>query len=247
MTFKRFGWGVMALTSAAIALYAVGVLALPVVTTAAPPAAQDAPSWPDTFTTRLEALALMQTLNAQILASRSSTATLEAWCRDHRLAAAPQIAADAAPGMAAEPSPETLRRLEVGTNEDVRYRHVRLRCGSRVLSEADNWYVPARLTPDMNRQLETTDAPFGRVVASLEPYRRTFSVTALWAPLPVGWERGEATTRESQGHVLDIPAALFEHRAVLYTRDNRPFSEVREVYQRGVLAFAPPGTAVAQR
>ena len=36
-----------------------------------------------------------------------------------------------------------------------------------------------------------------------------------------------------------IPAALFEHRAVLYTRDHKPFSEVSEVYQRQVLAFPP--------
>jgi hypothetical protein len=35
---------------------------------------------------RLEALALMQTLNANILASRSSTLSLEQWCRDHKLA-----------------------------------------------------------------------------------------------------------------------------------------------------------------
>jgi hypothetical protein len=40
--------------------------------------------------------------------------------------------------------------------------------------------------------------------------------------------------------VLAIPAALFEHRALLYTRENRPFSEVREVYQRGVLEFPAP-------
>ena len=36
---------------------------------------------------------------------------------------------------------------------------------------------------------------------------------------------------------LPIPDALFEHRAVLYTREHQPFSEVHEVYQRDVLAF----------
>ena len=35
-----------------------------------------AAEWPDTFTSRVEALALLQTLNAEILASRSATLTL---------------------------------------------------------------------------------------------------------------------------------------------------------------------------
>jgi hypothetical protein len=110
-----------------------------------------------------------------------------------------------------------------------------------VLSEADNWYVPARLTADMNRTLETTDAPFGRVVSPLQPYRRTFSMTLLWSPLPPGWERG-GVAADAAGRPLEVPAALFEHRAVLYTRENRPFSEVREVYQRDVLAFPLPSS-----
>jgi hypothetical protein len=201
---------------------------------------QQPPSpWPDTFTARVEALALVQTLNASILASRSSTATLEAWCGVHALAEPARIVADAVPGDAAVPSPEQLRRLEAASAADVKYRHVRLRCGTHVLSDADNWYVPARLTAEMNRVLDTTDAPFGRVVAPLEPYRRTFSMSLLWAPLPDGWERGVAVSGAAGG-ALAIPSALFEHRALLYTRENRPFSEVREVYQRGVLDFAPP-------
>ena len=36
----------------------------------------------------------------------------------------------------------------IGPDEPVAYRHVRLRCGDHVLSEADNWYVPSRLTPE---------------------------------------------------------------------------------------------------
>ena len=32
---------------------------------------------------------------------------------------------------------------------------------------------------------------------------------------------------------------MFEHRAVLYTGTNLPFSEVDEVYQRDVLDFPP--------
>ena len=140
------------------------------------------PSWPDTFLGRLETLALMQTLNAEILASRSATASLEHWCRDHQGAADERIVADVVTGAGKAADADQRERLEVGGDEDVRYRRVRLRCGARVLSEAENWYVRGRLTPEMIRLLETTTTPFGRAVESLQPYRRTFSVTLLWTP-----------------------------------------------------------------
>ncbi len=46
-------------------------------------------------------------------------------------------------------------------------------CGGHVLSEADNWYVPARLTPQMNRALDTSDTPFGAAVKALDFHRAT--------------------------------------------------------------------------
>jgi len=195
---------------------------------------QEPPSWPDTYVARLQALALLQTLNAEVLASRSATATLESWCRDHRLASEPRIRAEAVAGVAKAAPAEVRERLQVGAGEVVKHRRVRLRCGERVLSEADNWYVPGRLTAEMNRLLESTDTPFGRAVQGLEPYRRTYSMKVLWSPLPEGWGRGTAT-----GAALEIPEALFEHRAVLYTREHRPFSEVVEVYRRDVLGSPP--------
>ena len=205
-----------------------------------PMTAQEQPRWPDTYVARLEALALIQTLNADILASRSATQSLENWCRDHRLADEPRIVARAVTGVSKPPDAEQRQRLEVTDRDDVKYRRVQLRCGSHVLSEADNWYVPGRLTAEMNRLLETTDTPFGTVVRSLEPYRRTFAVRLLWAPLPDGWEREPAKATGGSGRTLVIPDALFEHRAVLYDRSGRPFSEVSEIYQRDVLAFSPP-------
>jgi chorismate-pyruvate lyase len=198
-------------------------------------AAQQAPAWPDTFVARLEALALVQTINGQVLASRSATLTLEAWCRDHRLAKDPAIVAAVARGAATPATAEQRERLQVGPETEVKYRRVQLRCGNRVLSEAENWYVPERLTAEMNRALETSGAPFGKVVQPLQPYRQTFAVKVLWSPLPDGWELGPAP--RSTGGVLAIPDALFEHRAVLYTAEHKPFSEVHEVYQRELLAF----------
>lgn len=205
----------------------------------APLRAQATPAWPDSYVARLEALALIQTLNAELLGSRSATITLEGWCRNHRLAPEPRIVAERMIGTDKTPTPEQRQRLQIGDGDTVKYRRVQLRCGTQVLSEADNWYVPERLTPQMNRILETTDTPFGRVVESLEPYRRTFAVKLLWAPLPEGWERDSAPPPSSTDGKLTIPAAVFEHQAVLYTRDGKPFSEVSEVYQRQILAFPP--------
>jgi len=205
-----------------------------------PANAQEVAAWPDTYVARLQALALLQTLNGEILASRSATLTLESWCRDHRLAKEPTIAAEVVKGVAKVPTAEQRQRLQVTPQDEVKYRKVRLWCGSRVLSEADNWYVPSRLTAEMNRLLETTDTPFGRAVQPLEPYRQTFAVKLLWSPLPDGWERNSITQSTWTNGTLSIPDALFEHRAVLYTREHKPFSEVDEVYQRQLMAFPPP-------
>jgi chorismate-pyruvate lyase len=196
---------------------------------------------PDIFVARLKALALIQTLNANILSSTSATTTLESWCRDHALAVPPRIAATRIQSAERPASAEQRARLGVGDTETIRHRRVQLRCGDRVLSEADNWYVPGRLTTEMNRLLDTTDTPFGRAVQPLGPYRRTLEVRMLWAPLPDGWERepreSAAAAAATVAGPLTIPDALFEHRAVLYTRDHTPFSEVHEVYQRELLAF----------
>jgi hypothetical protein len=44
------------------------------------------------------------------------------------------------------PTAEQRQLLGVTPSEPIRYRKVRLSCGNHVLSEADNWYVPSRLT-----------------------------------------------------------------------------------------------------
>jgi hypothetical protein len=204
----------------------------------------DSPSpWPDTPVARLEALALIETLNAEILASRSATFTLEKWCGDHHLSgsAEPKITARQIDAKARPPTAEQRQRLDVGPSDEIKVRHVQLLCGDRVFSEADNWYVPARLTAEMNRLLETTTTPFGKAVQDLHPYRRTFAASVLWQPLPEGWEtKPLVASPPDAAQSLAIPDALFEHRAVLYTEEGKPFSEVDEVYQRPLLDFPPP-------
>ena len=201
-----------------------------------------APLWMDTPVARLEALTLIQTLNVEILSSTSATLTLERWCRDHALADTPVILAHRIENAAEVPSATVRQDLQVNAHETVRYRRVELTCGDHVLSVADNWYVPARLTPQMNRLLETTQTPFGKVVQPLRPQRQTIAVQLLWAPLPEGWERSEFTSSpgKTPADRLELPPALFEHRAILYTPKHQPIAEVHEVYQRDLLAFPEP-------
>jgi chorismate-pyruvate lyase len=195
--------------------------------------------WSESFLSRVEALALLQTLNAELLSNNSATITLEHWCDVHRLATPPQIVAERVPDIDKPASPAQRRELGVTPTEPVRYRRVRLRCGKVVLSEADNWYVPSRLTQEMNGLLDTTDIPFGRVVQALHFQRHTLSVKGLWRPLPEGWEMNVTATKDDAA-VLPMPSMVLEHRAVLSLPDGTPFSEVVESYSANVLAFAVP-------
>jgi chorismate-pyruvate lyase len=151
-----------------------------------------------------------------LAAQDSATAALGQWCQARRIADPPTIRAEQL-GTAPHPSPEVRRLLGVSDSEALAFRHVRLACGGAVLSEADNWYVPGRLTEGMNRTLEGTQTPFGRVVAPLGFKRERMSAT-----------RGRASGCP-KGTVLS-------HRARLILPDGRPISLVTECYTRANLA-----------
>ncbi len=183
---------------------------------------------------RVEALALLQTLNADLLSHDSATQTLQRWCADHSLAEPPRIVARRMREVD-KPIPGDLReRLAVTAAEPIVYRHVQLMCGEHALSEADNWYVPSRLTAQMNRQLENSDEPFGKVVQPLEFQRRTLSAQLLWSPLPQAWEMS-APDRDRAP--LRIPHAVLRHQAILYTSAQVPFSAVVETYTNQLFDF----------
>jgi hypothetical protein len=198
--------------------------------------------WTANVATRLEALALLETLNAELLSHASATLTLERWCAAHGLAAPPVIVAERVATAELAPSAEQRADLGVAPDERVRHRHVRLVCGTKVLSEADNWYVPARLTSDMNARLDGSDAPFGKVVQALHFVRRTLDATLLWRPLPENWaaDRVSACSGVSR---QPMPAKLLQHRAILSLPDGTPFSEVVETYTDAVLEFPVPAVA----
>lgn len=188
----------------------------------------------DGFVARLKALALLQTLNADLLSHDSATQTLERWCGARRLASPPKMTAERVMGIDTEATSEQRLDLKVGPAEPLRYRRVKLRCGELVLSEADNWYVPSRLTPQMNALLDSSDTPFGKVVQPLHFQRRTLSASLLWLPLPEGWEM--AAPASERQPPLEIPGKVLEHRAVLVLPDGEPISEVVETYTGNVLA-----------
>jgi chorismate-pyruvate lyase len=190
----------------------------------------------DDHLARVELLALLQTLNADLLSHDSATATLERWCTDHRLADPARVVARRVRD-ADKAIPDTLRtKLAVDAAEPLRYRHVQLACGEHVLSEADNWYVPSRLTADMNRQLDTTDEPFGKVVRPLGFQRRTLSAELLWSSMPAGWELS-SNPMGAQAKPLRVPHEVLRHQAILYTQSQQPFSAVVETYTNAIFDF----------
>lgn len=195
---------------------------------------------PDAFVRRLEMQAVLQTLRAELLGHDSSTAVLQAWCEAHgppglKITALHDPTADRPPTDAAT------KALDLKPGQAVRYRRVRLACGQTVLSEADNWYLPDRLTPQMNRTLDTSDAPFGAVVRPLDFRRRFLSAELLYHPLPDGWEKGQGTcSPKACPSPSSIPAEVLTDTAVLATPDGRPFSFVAETYTAAALEMALP-------
>jgi cytochrome c553 len=211
---------------------------------AAPRPAAAAAAAPQPYIERLEAALLLQSLNAALLSHDSATLTLQGWCDAHHLASPARISAERVYGLEQPPTQAQREQLQVKPTDEVRHRKVRLLCGAAVLSEADNWYVPARLTPEMNRLLDTTDTPFGRAVQALHFQRHTLSADLLWQPLPPGWELESPMAPQAAGE-LCFPPHVLQHRALLALPDGTPISEVIETYSSNLLAV--PRFAHARR
>ena len=149
----------------------------------------------------------------------SATELLRRWCEGRGLADPAEIHAVVDRDAVAPASPEQRARLKVGADEPVAYRRVRLMCGAHVLSEAENWYVPARLNPEILALL-TGDTPFGAAIRPLAPRRITIGTVRLWD--------GKAP----------IPQAILRQQALVVDGAGHPLAEVRETYQRDLIADA---------
>lgn len=160
---------------------------------------------------------LLSAFEKHLAAHDSATEALRQWCAAQGIADDPKITAQFIRGRD-EPPPEGLRaRLGVGADEPLGYRHVRLSCNGTVLSEAHNWYVAARLTPDMNRALAESDTPFGKIAAPLNFTRESLPSPALQGPAcPDG--------------------IVAVHRALLRLPGGQPLAMVVECYTAANLA-----------
>jgi hypothetical protein len=159
----------------------------------------------------------VERLKADILSAPSATQALTARCAQLHLADPPAIRALRDHDVERKAGPDIRRLLKVTDREPVRYRRVRLSCGAQVLSDADNWYVPARLTAEMNATLDNTDTSFGTVVKPLHFQRRTLKTEAL----------------HDRDHVLRVTALLVDAQ-------DRPFSLVRENYSNVLVLHGYP-------
>lgn len=200
------------------------------------------PVWPDTFLARLEATAVLRTLDADLLGHASSALVLGQWCKNHRVQPQDHLEVHRSPQRHKQLPPELRDQLAVHDRDEIIYRRSTLTCGPMLLGEFENWYAPGRLTPQMNQQLLQTNAPFGQVVQHFGYRREILSNRLLWSPLPQDWEH--QSPKDRPGGSMAVPQQLLEHRSVLVTRDHLPFSVMVEIFDAALLgappAFIPP-------
>jgi hypothetical protein len=155
--------------------------------------------------------AVISAFETNLAAHASATEALSQWCKARGIDPAGQITVQFVHGSDEAPPTHLRQTLGVSVDEPLGYRHVKLVCGNVVLSEAHNWFVPARLGPEMNRQLAESDVPFGRVAASLAFTR-------------------EPITSARRGDPGCPAGAISTHRALLRLPTGEPLALVVECY-----------------
>lgn len=155
-------------------------------------------------------------LERMLASHHSATAALEQWCRQQGMADPAQVTAELAAGELVARPDDLPALLGLRGDEPLASRHVRLTCGNRLLSQAQNWYVPERLTAEMNAALASTATPFGKIAA------------------PLGFRRELLESRRGGGADCPAGTVLFQ-RALLRLPDGRPLAHVVECYAASVL------------
>lgn len=156
--------------------------------------------------------------------SGSATAVLAQWMAERSGRVTVSITARRVAGHLSAPETALMERLRVRDEQELAYRRVRLMDGRHVLSDAHNWYVPARLPEGMRALLDETDMPFGAVIAPLAPTRQTLNVEHYWPTPGMPPSSGER-----------LPARLLRHDALVRSASGEPLCEVSEIYTRNIL------------
>lgn len=159
--------------------------------------------------------ATLPEFEAVLASTPSATQALETWCHS-RFDPAGSVRAIKVMASSDSPTARIRDALDIGRDEQLGYRRVSLRCAGREMSLAYNWYVPSRLTPEMNRQLAENDTPFGRAAA------------------PLHFKR-ELIARPWSGPELCPSGTVLAHRALLRLPDGKPLAMVVECYTKAVL------------
>ncbi len=162
--------------------------------------------------------ATIEEFERTLAAQDSATAALGEWCERHKIADAGSIRARVV-DRSGEAGPETRAALNLAPADPIGYRHVQLSCGDTVLSEAYNWFAPARLTAEMNEALNQSDKPFGKVAA------------------PLGFRRVRLLEERGQADFCP-PDTILIHRALLRLPDGQPLAYVVECYTAANLKLA---------
>lgn len=164
----------------------------------------------------IQPAAPVEGLERMLASHDSATAALEQWCQQQGLANPARVVAQQMPGQLVGEPADLRALLDVNAKEVLGSRHVHLACGGRLLSQAQNWYVPARLTAEMNAALASTTTPFGKVAT------------------PLGFRRELIETRRGAGPDCPAGTVLFQ-RAILRLPDGRPLAHVLECYAASAL------------
>ena len=162
--------------------------------------------------------ATIEEFERTLAAQDSATAALGQWCERYKIAEAASIRARVVE-RSSNADAGVRAVLNLAPSDPVGYRHVQLSCGTAVLSEAYNWFVPARLTPEMNAALSNGDTPFGKITA------------------PLGFRRVRLLEERGKAEYCP-PDTILIHRALLRLPDGQPLAYVVECYTAANLTLA---------
>lgn len=190
---------------------------------------------------RMDAILILEELHYELIRSSSATDVLEKWCSKYTISKdTVQIKVKKVEEKKYFPNVAIKKRLKINDDNELHYRHVKLYCGKYALSEAKNWYVPNRLTPEINYSLANTIIPFGKLIKELSPRRINIEAKFFFESqfdniIKIENESKPLALSNLFNEEMNMPRCLFRHKALIYSDKGLPISEVHETYLRDLL------------